>query len=332
MPLPRTAAALAAGAAALTALAGCGSGAAGPQGVEGETRTVSGAGGEVEVPADPQRVVVLWRPTLAAAVRLGAEVAGTAGDPGGDGGLAPFLPPGEDGAGLEIVSTSSAEDGIDLEKVGAVRPDLIIGVDTENGAQAGMLPELEAIAPTVLLEWTGTESWRGHLAEVGEVLGRQDEAERAEREYTDAVAEARARIEEAAGDPAEQEVSLLRLQSAQEVRIETPDSFSGGIAADIGLARPEGHAEADAGRDFISESYENLERADAGVLFVMSGSGYPEAPETFGGGVWSELDAVRDGQVYAVDYDVWGASNHYAALRVADEMAAALAGEADPAL
>src|SRR5690606_477722 len=305
MPLPRTAAAIAAGVALLTALAGCGSGAAGPEGVEGETRTVTGANGEVEVPADPQRVGVLWRPTLAAATRLGADVAGTAGDPGGDGGLAPFLPPDADGADLEIVSTSSAEDEIDLEKVGAAGPDLIIGVDTENGAQAGMLPELEAIAPTVLLEWTGTESWRGHLAEVGEVLNRQDEAEQAGRECADAVAAARTRIEEAEGDPAGIEVSLLRLQSAQEVRIETPASFSGGIADDIGLARPEAHAEADADRDFISESYENLERADADVLFVMSGSGYPDAPDTFTGGVWSELGAVRDERVYAVDYDAW---------------------------
>ncbi|GAB3494658.1 ABC transporter substrate-binding protein [Nocardiopsis coralliicola] len=331
MPLLRRAAVLACALLPAAALGACTSGTADPD-AEGEVRTVEGANGAVDVPAAPERVAVLWRPTLSAAVRLGAEVVGTAGEPGGDGGLAPFLPEDADPSAYPVVSASAAEDEIDLELVGAARPDVIIGVQTESGAQADLLPELEAIAPTVLLEWTGTQSWRGHLAEVAEVLGTEEEAAEAEEEYTGAVAAAQERIEESGSAPSETELSLLRLQSAQEIRIETPDSFSGGIADDIGLARPDGHAKPEGGPDFITESYENLERADADAVVAMSGSGYPDAPDTFTGGVWDQLGAVQDDRIYAADYDVWGASNHYAALRVADELAAIAAGDAEPAV
>ncbi|MDA8370335.1 MAG: iron-siderophore ABC transporter substrate-binding protein [Nocardiopsaceae bacterium] len=330
MPALRAAAAVALSAAVLLSLTGCGSDT--DPAPSGDTRTVEGAQGTVEIPAEPERVAVLWRPTLAAATRLGVDVAATAGDPGGDHGLAPFLPEDRDGADVPVISASAAENEIDLEELASADPDLIIGVRTQNGFQAEMLPELEAIAPTVLLDWTGTDSWRGHLAEVGEVLGRQDEAEQAEQEYSDAVADARTEIEEAVGDPADTEVSLLRLQDAQEIRIETPASFPGQIADDLGLARPEAHTEADGDTDFISESYENLDRADADVLFVLSGSGYEDAPETFDSGVWSQLEAVQDERVYAADYDYWGAANHYAALRVIDDITAALTGQAEPAL
>lgn len=316
-------------AALVLALAGCTSGA--DPAPAGDTRTVDSATGSVEVPADPERVAVLWRPTLAAATRLGTDVVGTLGDPSADdGGLAPFLPDGADAP--PVVSGSPAEGDVDLERLAEAAPDLIIGVSTDLGAQADTLPELEAIAPTVLLEWTGTESWRGHLAEVAEVLGVPDEADAAEQEYRLAVEQARARIEDEVGDPGSVEVSLLRLQSPQEIRIETPASFPGQIADDLGLARPEGHDEPDADRDFISESYENLERADADVLFVFSGSGYEDAPASYGSGVWADLRAVRDERVYAADYDHWGASNHYAALRVVEEMADGVTGEAEPAL
>ncbi|WP_026124065.1 ABC transporter substrate-binding protein [Nocardiopsis baichengensis] len=325
-PVPRAAPVTVA---AVLALAGCSSG-AGPD-PAGETRTVEGAGGAVEVPADPERVAVLWRPTLSAATRVGADVVGTLGDPtAADGALAPFLPDGAEAP--PVVSGSPAEGDVDLERLAEAEPDLIIGVSTAHGAQAEALPELEAIAPTVLLEWTGTESWRGHLSEVAEVLGVPEEAEAAEEEYRRAVGDARTRIEDAVGDPASVEVSLLRLQSPQEIRIETPASFPGQIADDLGLARPEGHREPDAERDFVSESYENLDRADADVLFVLSGSGYEDAPDSFGSGVWAELGAVRDERVYAADYDHWGASNHYAALRVARDLADGVTGEAEPAL
>lgn len=300
---------------------------------EGGTRTVEGANGSVEVPADPQRIAVLWRPTLAAVTLLGHDVVATMGTPGGrDQGLAPFLPEGADGGALALVTNSPAEEDVNVEELATAAPDLIIGVSTQVGAQAGMLESLEAIAPTVLLEWEGTGSWRGHLEEVAEVLDAPGRAEEALGGYEDAVAAAREEIEAAGVDPAATELSLVRLQSESEIRLETPESFPGQVVADLGFARPDGQLEGDGATDFIAQSYENVDRADGDAVFVLAGSGYPDAPLTFSEGVWSTLGAVRGEALYRVDHDHWGAANHYAALRIVEDVRAALTGETEPAL
>ncbi|MFL1430086.1 MULTISPECIES: iron-siderophore ABC transporter substrate-binding protein [unclassified Nocardiopsis] len=301
-----------------------------PEGAD--TRTVEGANGTVEVPADPQRIAVLWRPTLAAVTLLGHHPVATMGTPGApDQGLDPFLPQDIEGGLMNLVTNSPAEDDINIEALALADPDLIIGVSTQVGAQDAIETELSAIAPTVLLEWEGTGSWRTHLHDVAAVLGREADAEQADADYDAAVEEARAAIEEAGVDPGT-EVSLVRLQSGTEVRLETAASFPGQIIDDLGLARPEGQVEPEGDTDFIPLSYENLDRGDGDVVFVLAGSGFPDAPDTFSDGVWSDLNAVRGGQVFKFDYDVWGASNLHAAHRIVAEAAEALTGGAEPAL
>ncbi|WP_047871294.1 ABC transporter substrate-binding protein [Nocardiopsis sp. RV163] len=318
--------------AALT-LSGCAAPPSPPTGQDGPTRTVQAANGEVEIPATPQRVAVLWRPTLAAATLLGHDVAATMGTPGApEQGLAPFLPPGADGDALTLVTNSPAEDDIRIEALANTAPDLIIGVHTQPGAQTRMLSSLEAIAPTVLLEWEGTGSWREHLHQVAEVLHSPEQAELAAAEYETALARAREQITEAGLDPAATEVSLVRLQSRSEIRLETPASFPGQIVQDLGLTRPRDQRQTQGEADFVSLGYEHLERADGDALFVLAGSGYPDAPRTFSEGVWSNLRAVQDARVYRMDHDVWGAANHHAAHRIIQDVTRALTGQTPPAV
>ncbi|WDZ88381.1 iron-siderophore ABC transporter substrate-binding protein [Nocardiopsis sp. HUAS JQ3] len=300
---------------------------------DGPTRTVQAANGSVEIPATPQRVAVLWRPTLAAATLLGHDVAATMGTPGApEQGLAPFLPPGADGDALTLATNSPAEDDVNIEELANAAPDLIIGVHTQSGAQAQMLANLEAIAPTVLLEWEGTGSWREHLHQVAEVLDTPEQAEQAVAEYETALEQARQQITGAGVDPAATEVSLVRLQSQSEIRLETPASFPGQIVQDLGLPRPQGQTQAQGETDFIALGYEHLERADGDAVFVLAGSGYPDAPRTFSAGVWSNLRAVRDERIYRMDHDVWGAANHHAAHRIIQDVTRALTGQTAPAV
>ncbi|WP_017586597.1 iron-siderophore ABC transporter substrate-binding protein [Nocardiopsis ganjiahuensis] len=298
-----------------------------------DTRTVEGANGTVEIPASPERVAVLWRPSLAAVTQLGHDVVGTMGTPGdADQGLAPFLPEDVDGADLTLVTNSPVEDDVNIEELAGTEPDLIIGVSTPVGTQAEMVDHLEAIAPTVLLEWEGTGSWRGHLAEVAEILDARAEAQEAVAAYDAAIEQARTDLAEAGVDPASTELSLVRLQSDTEFRLETPASFPGQIVADLGFARPDTQLEGDGDTDFIPHSYENLDQADGDAVFVLAGSGYPDAPETFADGLWSNLDAVRDERLYRVDHDFWGSANHHGAHRIIEDVTAALTGAMDPAV
>ncbi|MBE3000574.1 ABC transporter substrate-binding protein [Nocardiopsis sp. HNM0947] len=329
--LPRSLPAVGLG--AVLVAAGCSPGGDDPSEPDGETRTVEAANGSVEVPAEPQSVAVLWRPTLGAATQLGHDVVATMGTPGQSGqGLEPFLPEGADADALTVVTNSPSEEDVNIEELANTAPDLIIGVDTQMGAQAEMLDDLEQIAPTVLLEWDGTGAWRGHLEEVAEVLDEPDRAEEAVAEYDEAVEEAREELSDAGTDPAETELSLVRLQDESEVRLETSASFPGQVVDDLGFARPDDQIDPDGETDFVPRSYENLDSADGDAVFVLTGSGYPEAPDTFSDGVWANLSAVQDEQVFHGDHDVWGAASYYAAHRIVEEVTAALTGEAEPAV
>lgn len=335
MPLPfrssRTAPVLGLG--VLLVTTGCSTDGDGPGLPEGESRTVEAANGPVEIPAEPENVAVLWRPTLAAATQLGHDVAATMGTPGESGqGLEPFLPPEADGDELDVVTNSPSEEDVNIEELANAGPDLIIGVQTQIGAQAGMLDDLEQIAPTVLLEWEGTGSWRGHLEEVAEVLDEHQRAEEAVAEYEDAVEQARKELTGAGTDPAETELSLVRLQDESEIRLETSASFPGQVVDDLGFARPEDQVDPEGETDFVPRSYENLDSADGDAVFVLTGSGHPEAPEAFSEGVWADLSAVQEEQVFHGDHDVWGAASYYAAHHIVEEVTAALTGEAEPAV
>ncbi|MDS1269164.1 ABC transporter substrate-binding protein [Lipingzhangella sp. LS1_29] len=259
------------------------------------------------------------------------------GDPGAeDGGLTPFLPPEATDVADEvtIVSNSLAEEDLNLEELAATTPDLILGVATENGTQAERVDELNEIAPTVLLEWSGTESWRDHLTEVAEVLDAHERAEQVTTDYRDAVDDAREAVRDTIGPAEDTQVSLVRLQSDSEIRFETPASFPGQIMADVGFDRPQSQLQdqAEGGTDFVSESYENLEDGDGDLVFVFASGGYTDAPEIFDDQMWAHLDAVADGRLYAVDFDHWGAASYPAAHRVLDDLTAAVSGELDPAV
>lgn len=319
-----------AGALTLTGCATDGTPTAAP---EGPTRTVQAANGTVTIPTAPERVAVLWRPTLAAATALGHEPVATMASPGSpDQGLTPFLPDHIDGADLRPVTSSPAEDDVDIEALATSDPDLIIGVSTPVGAQTALLDPLEVIAPTVLLEWEGTGSWRRHLEEVAEILNAADAADETVEAYDTALERARAELREAGVVPEETELSLIRLQSETEIRLETPDSFAGQVVDDLGFARPDAQLEGEGDTDFIPLGYEHLERGDGDAVFVLVGSGFPDAPDTFSDGVWSHLEAVRERNLYRVDQDVWGAANHHAALRVIQDVTDALTGRTEPAL
>lgn len=314
-------------------LAGCSPDDSQPPAEEGRTRTVEAANGAVEIPADPRAVAVLWRPTLSAATQLGHDVVATMGTPGSpEQGLTPFLPEEIDGADLNVVTNSPSEDDINIEELANATPDLIIGVDTQFGAQADMVQTLEEIAPTVLLEWEGTGSWRDHLQQVAQVLDAGGRAQAVVEDYEQAVEQARQDIAAADVDPAETELSLVRLQDESEIRLETAASFPGQIVEELGFARPESQQEPDRDTDYVPHSYENLDQADGDVMFVLAGSGYPEAPEAFSEGVWTNLSAVQEEQVFRADHDVWGSATYYAAHSIVEEVTAALTGQSEPAV
>lgn len=152
---PLAAAALALVVAAASA---CSSGGADPaedgSGGSDSTRTVSTPKGEVEIPADPQRVVVLNYALAGYLYEMDIPVTATipedASQPSGEFSEMWGDSPAEDGT--EFLPWSA--DGFDLEAILAADPDLIIagGWGFPNFQADAAYADLSAIAPTVIVD------------------------------------------------------------------------------------------------------------------------------------------------------------------------------------
>ncbi|MGB6276863.1 MAG: iron-siderophore ABC transporter substrate-binding protein [Rhodococcus sp. (in: high G+C Gram-positive bacteria)] len=166
-------------AAALTlalALTACSSDAA-----DGDSTEPSEAGGvvvtdmfgDVQVPADPQRVVALGWSDAETALALGVEPVGASDWLGvGGNGLGPWVDESYD-TDPTIVGTFD----VDLESVAALAPDLILWTRSTN--DKAVYDDLSDIAPTVAAP-PGTDvaygtTWDGQTEIVAQALGKVDE-------------------------------------------------------------------------------------------------------------------------------------------------------------
>lgn len=133
---------------------------------EAGTRIYKDADGkEVEIPTNPQRIVVLEY--LGEALAVGAKPIGTAG----------YLIDAFKGKvdGIEDVGDVPAN----LEKITAMDPDLIISFD--GGSDRDDRPQLEKIAPFVSIAWNGT--LYEHLRAMGDIVGKKEQAEQWIQDY-----------------------------------------------------------------------------------------------------------------------------------------------------
>ncbi|WP_181783504.1 ABC transporter substrate-binding protein [Pseudonocardia pini] len=170
-------AALAAGAALV--LAGCGGGdPAAEAPAESATRTVDVGAGPVEVPSQPKRIAVLSGGLAGTFYALGAPVAGTDTSVLGITPDASGFPStwAEQAKAQGTTILSKGGEGMNLEAIAALQPDLIVGGGqgiTAVQAQE-VLPQLQAIAPTVLVPRT-TIAWNDQLDTIADIVNAQDE-------------------------------------------------------------------------------------------------------------------------------------------------------------
>jgi iron complex transport system substrate-binding protein len=158
-------------AASALAVSGCGGDDSAAAGSEGDTRTVESpfTGEKVDIPAEPKRVVALWR-TGAMLTELGVVPVGQL-----EGELLPEEIPAEQFATVKDVPSVGSWEGIDVEKVIEADPDLIIGMD--NGGLGIDYEEISEIAPTVILKIAEpTDVWDNYPT-VADLVGRSTDYE-----------------------------------------------------------------------------------------------------------------------------------------------------------
>lgn len=252
------------------------------------TRTIRHAMGEVDVPANPQRVVVLDTGEIDNALALGAPIVGA---PIGDILLyQPYLQDRLDG----IADTGTVSEP-NLESIVALKPDLILGSKQRYEA---IYESLSQIAPTVFTESLRVP-WQTNFLLHAEALGKTDEAQRLLADYDAAVA----RLQDALGDDRnETTISVIRFRPGQ-VRLYLKSSYIGYILQDIGLPRPAGQDR----DEFSAEiSLEQVADVDADYIFITGYSQEDSDLATFlESPLWTTLTAVQNERTFPVDDDAW---------------------------
>ena len=214
------------------ALTGCSGGAIGTAdaatgtpapSTEATSHLVEHARGETEVPDDPQRVVVLEPVQLDTTVALGAIPVGaavlneTAGIPA-------YL--GEDAAGIQTVGTVAEPS---IEKIAALKPDLIIGTESRHSA---LYDQLSSIAPTVFMA-SQADPWVDNVGLVARALGDEAGADELLAAYNDRCAEI-AETYDVAGTT----VNFVRPRDGV-LTLYGPTSFAGSTLECAGFTIPE---------------------------------------------------------------------------------------------
>lgn len=248
-----------------------------------ETVKVTDVKGEVEIPANPKRIVDLSGNSDILSI-LGYKVVGTANSDAYD--YTKFPTYLEDVlSGAEILGYSM-QDTMDIEAVMNVEPDLII-IST---VQEKMYDQLKEIAPTVMIQLEAL-NWKDDIMTIAEVFEKEEEATSWITAYDEKSKAAGEKIKKAYGE----DTSYLSfLASGGQFYVFGGAGFGSVLYQDMGLSVPAGMP----GQNDISlpvVTYEGLAAIDADYIFVMA---TPEdLTELENNAIWNNLKAVKEGNV-----------------------------------
>jgi iron complex transport system substrate-binding protein len=271
------------------------------------TRTIETNRGPVAVPVEPKRIVAFDRPALDAALALGITPIAMSSSPEETSYLEDLID------GVEVIATP---DGWNLERIAALEPDLILAVD--DVWYDDVYPQLAEIAPTAFVgTFTNAGEWRTYYDEIAPVL-TQDGAriDRIKDDYA-------AKVEEAKG--ALGDVSAVVAQTfnpyAGEAYLYLRDSFIGQVLADVGFAA----STSESTEGFVDTlSYEQVERVDADVVFVLVGGAEADRDrftELTDSQLWQQLPAAQSGRVIEVPF-YWLVNGYLSAMSILDDLIA----------
>lgn len=306
----------------LVCLAACGNNEAGTKNTkssekEEQSYTVKHVMGETTISENPKRVVVLTNEGTEALLAMDVKPVGAVkswlGDPWYD-----HIK--DDMDGVEIVGT---ELEVNLEKIAALKPDLIIG---NKVRQEAIYDKLSAIAPTVFSE-TLTGNWKENFSLYAKAINQEDKGNEVLQQFNEHIAD----VKEKLGDKVNQEVSVVRFLAGTSYIYYT-DSFSGVIFDQLGFKRAEQqkelfNADNKLGNFSLEVGKEVIPKMDGDILFYFTYApgGDKEAIKTAkewtSEALWNNLNAVKKGNAYKVSDAVWNtAGGVIAANKMLDEL------------
>jgi len=258
-----------------------------------DTCLFTDAMGEVEIPANPQRIVVLDGPMLDAALSVGVTPVGATTGFAND----PF--PAYLGDATEGIANVGTIVEPNLEAIIQLEPDLIISTKVRHEAMHSVLME---IAPTVFSETIGA-TWQDDFLLYTDAMNRRAEAETVVADW-----QARVSAFQQATDGERQEwnISIVRFLP-DAVRLYHRASYIGTILDELELPRPESQQGTDILAFSEEISAEQINLADGSHIFACAWGALDDTPvDAFTTNpLWQTLEAVKNDQVYWVNDDYW---------------------------
>jgi iron complex transport system substrate-binding protein len=253
----------------------------------------------VQVPAEPQRIVVLSGDQLDALCALGLQSRVVAAAlPDGSSSQPSYL-----GGAVHGLPAVGPRTNPDLGGIAAAHPDLILG---SQGLTPKLYPQLAAIAPTVFTAAPGA-AWQDNVRGVGAATARTGAVDALINGFAQ-----RATQIGAAHDASHFQASIVQL-TASTIRVYGTNNFPASVLGAVGVDRP-------AAQRFTDKAYieigatdadlaknPDLSAAEADVVYLSCANpaAAQRAATVLDSNPWRKLSANRDNRVYVVNDEIW---------------------------
>lgn len=252
----------------------------------GEKRVVQSAKGEVEIPANPQRIVDISGSTEEL-VLLGHTPVATANVDSYKTDQAPSYM-ADKLKDTKIVGHSMM-DTADIEGILSVNPDLII----MSPRQEKIYDQLAEIAPVVMVN-DNSNDWEAKFKEIAKLFNQEDEAQKWLDDYYKKAKEVGNEIKKANGDG----TYLTVLANSGQFMVFTEGGIGTILKDDMGLPQPSKMPKQDS-ITLPTVTLEGLTEIDADHIIVLGTESDKTNLES--SSVWKEMRAVKDGNVTMLD-------------------------------
>lgn len=249
---------------------------------EAEKRTVTTMKGDVEIPANPQRIVDISGSSEDLAI-LGYTPVGTANIDSYDTTKVPSYM-SDKFKDTKVVGHSMMET-MDMEAILSCNPDLII----MSQRQEKIYDQLKDIAPTVMIKDYAND-WRDRLTDIGKLFEKEDVAKTWLENYDKKAEELGKEIIAKKGN----ETYLPVLASSGNFFVFTDAGIGSILYDDMKLAKPKNMPKQD-GISLPQVTMEGLTGIDADNIVVIADESNKKDLEA--SKVWSQIRAVKNGNV-----------------------------------
>lgn len=253
---------------------------------ENETRTVSSVKGDVEIPADPKRIVDISGSSEELII-LGKTPVGTANIDSYDTTKVPSYI--EDKLGNAKVVGHSMMDTMDIEAILSTNPDLII----MSERQEKIYDQLKEIAPVVMIKDYAND-WRQKLTDVSKIFDEEDVAKKWLASYDEKAKKLGEEIKAKNGN----QTYLPLLSTSGQFMVFSNAGIGSIIYDDMGLAKPANMPKQDS-ITLPTVTMEGLTKIDADHIAVIATEA--DKKDLAKSKVWNNARAVKDGNVTILD-------------------------------